>query len=188
MKAWKYSFILLLLIITACGQKIEGNMSEEVQPFNFTTQDQNQLSKEDLKGEWWVANTIFTSCETVCPPMTRNMSILQDKLEKEELDVQLVSFSIDPETDTPSKLKEYGGKFGADYSNWTFLTGYDFQTIKEFSIKSFKSLVDEIPDSDQYMHGTSFFLVNPEGEAIKKYKGTSEEEMQKIVEDLKKVK
>lgn len=187
MKAWKYSFILLLFIVTACGQKIESNMSEEVQPFNFTTQDQEQLSKEDLKGQWWVANTIFTSCETVCPPMTRNMSILQEKVNKEELEVQLVSFSIDPETDTPSKLKEYGNKFGADYSNWTFLTGYDFQTIKEFSIKSFKSLVDEVPDSDQYMHGTSFFLVNPEGEVIKKYKGTSEEEMQKIVEDLKKV-
>ncbi|KHE68532.1 SCO family protein [Halobacillus sp. BBL2006] len=187
MKAWKYAFILLLLMIAACGQKIETNMSEEVQSFNFTTQDGNKLSNEDLEGQWWVANTIFTSCETVCPPMTRNMSILQDKAEEEGLDVQLVSFSIDPETDTPEKLKEYGNKFGADYKNWTFLTGYDFQTIKEFSIKSFKSLVDEIPDSDQYMHGTSFFLVNPEGEVIKKYKGTSDEEMQKIVNDLKKV-
>ncbi|MCA0985044.1 SCO family protein [Halobacillus yeomjeoni] len=188
MKAIHIVLIAVLSLLAACGQsEIESNMDETVQDFEFTTQDNNTLTKSDLEGEWWVANTIFTNCETVCPPMTRNMSILQDKAEEKGLDVEFVSFSIDPENDTPEKLKAFGDKHDADYENWTFVTGYEFERIKEFSIKSFKNLVDEIPDSSQFMHGTSFFLVNPEGKVIKKYKGTSNEEMDKIIEDLEKV-
>lgn len=185
----RYVLVLgfILCCLTACGEKIETNMSEKVEAFNFTTQDHQKLSREDLKGEWWIADTIFTNCETVCPPMTRNMSLLQDRIEEDGLDVQLVSFSVDPERDTPEKLKAFGDKYGADYSNWTFLTGYDFQTIKEFSIKSFRNLVDEIPDSEQYMHGTSFFLINPEGKVIKSYTGTSQTALDKIENDLIKV-
>ncbi|MGV2620887.1 UNVERIFIED_CONTAM: SCO family protein [Halobacillus marinus] len=187
MKKYGCMIVFVLLLLAGCGGEIESNMSGSVQSFSFTTQDNGKLSNEDLEGDWWVADTIFTNCETVCPPMTNNMAVLQQKMEEEDIDAQLVSFSIDPENDTPEALKELGDKFGADYDNWSFLTGYEFQTIKELSIKSFSNLVDEIPDSDQYMHGTSFFLVNPEGKVIKKYDGTKRSEMDKIVEDLKKV-
>ncbi|MCA0970553.1 SCO family protein [Halobacillus litoralis] len=187
MKKYVWMLGLILFVLTACGEEIETNMSETVESFSFTNQDKEQVSLEDLKGSWWVADTIFTNCETVCPPMTQNMSLLQDKVQEEGISVQFVSFSIDPKNDTPEQLKAFGDKFGADYSNWSFLTGYDFQTIKEFSIKSFRNLVGEVPDSDQYMHGTSFFLINPEGKAIKSYSGTNRAELDKIVNDLKKV-
>lgn len=162
-------------------------MSETMQPFEFTTQDNQKLSLEELKGEWWVADTIFTSCETVCPPMTANMARLQSKIKKESLNVQLVSFSVDPANDTPEKLKEFAKQFQADFSNWSFLTGYDFITIKELSIKSLRSLVKRAPNSDQVTHGTSFFLINPKGEVIKRYNGLQAKEMDKIVSDLNEV-
>ncbi|UOQ44245.1 SCO family protein [Halobacillus salinarum] len=187
MRGIVFALLAVLFILSACGGKIETNMSEKVQPFRFTTEEQKQLSNKDLEGQWWVADTIFTSCKTVCPPMTRNMAALQKKAKKKDLDVQFVSFSVDPSHDTPKQLKKFGDKFGADYSNWTFLTGYDFKTIKKFSIKSFRNLVDHISGSDQVMHGTSFFLINPEGKVIKKYKGTSNKEMDKIINDLTKV-
>src|SRR5699024_8783779 len=83
-------------------------------------------------------------------------------------DAQLVSFSVDPERDTPDVLKEYAKDYDADLDNWTFLTGYDFQTIKELSIKSFQSLLEEAPeDSDQVTHDTRFYLVTPEGKVNK---------------------
>src|SRR5699024_10147310 len=137
--------LILVLFLVACGEDIETNMSENVADFNFTTQDKGTLSLDDLEGEWWVADFVFTNCTTVCLPMTSNMSALQDKMKEEELDAQLVSFSVDPDYDTPEVLKEYAEEYDADLSNWTFLTGYDFQTIKELSIKSFRSLLAEAP-------------------------------------------
>lgn len=180
------SFILFL---AACGgDKIETNMSEDVLPFEFTTQDNNTLSNKDLEGEWWVTDFVFTNCTSVCLPMTTNMAQLQSKMKEEDIDAQLVSFSVDPDYDSPEVLKEYAADYNADLNNWTFLTGYDFQTIKELSIKSFKSLLVEAqPDDDQVTHGTSFFLVNPDGEVVKKYNGTISSEMDVILEDLKAV-
>src|SRR5690625_1886155 len=119
--------------------------------------------------------------------MTSNMVNLQQELEEENIDnVELVSFSVDPDNDTPEVLTEYAEEHGADLSNWTFLTGYDFETIKDLSVGSFKSLVAPPPEGDdQVTHGTGFFLVNPDGEVIKNYDGKEVDEMDQIVEDLK---
>ncbi|MBO1001583.1 SCO family protein [Pseudogracilibacillus auburnensis] len=182
------TMIFTLLILAACGgNKVETTMSEEVMDFEATTQAGDTLTRDDLKGEYWVADFIFTNCTTVCLPMTRNMKILQDKMQEAGIEnVQLVSFSVDPDRDTPEVLTEYANEYGADLENWTFLTGYDFDSIKELSIKSFKSLVAEPPEGDdQVMHGTSFFLVNPEGEVIKNYTGIEMDAMDEIVSDLK---
>lgn len=176
-----------ILLLVACGEEhIETNMSEKVADFTFTTQDNEKLSLDDLKGQWWIADFIFTNCTTVCLPMTSNMAELQSKIKDESLDVQLLSFSVDPDHDSSEVLKEYGEGYGADFSSWSFLTGYDFETIKEFSIKSFRSLVQEAPPGDdQVTHGTRFFLVNPDGEIIKSYDGIDAAEMEVIIKDLK---
>ncbi|WP_010649600.1 SCO family protein [Oceanobacillus massiliensis] len=179
----------LSIFLSACGgYPIDTTMSKKVSDFEFTTQDNEKMGLSDLEGEWWIADFIFTNCTTVCLPMTANLASLQTMLKEEGIDAQLVSFSVDPEHDSPEVLKDYGDSYGADFSNWNFLTGYDFNTIKEFSIKSFKNLVTEAPDgSDQVTHGTSFFLVSPEGEVIKNYGGVQSSALDSIVEDLKKV-
>lgn len=177
-----------ILLLAACGggSNIETNMSEKVPEFDFTTQDNETLSSEDLKGKWWVADFIFTNCTTICLPMTHNMAKLQTKLKEENLDAELVSFSVDPDYDTPEVLKEYAESYQADLSNWHFLTGYDFKTIQELSVKTFRSILQEPePGDDQVTHGTKFFLINPEGEVIKFYDGVDSENIDLIVEDLK---
>ncbi|MBT2216207.1 SCO family protein [Virgibacillus dakarensis] len=178
---------LLVLFLSACGDKYEGDFSYEIKDFTFTNQDGNEISKSDLEGKFWVADLVFTNCETVCPPMTSNMAKLQKQLSDAGLDdVQLVSFSVDPKRDTPDALKEYAMSRGAaNLDNWHLFTGYDFDTIKEFSIKSFKSPLEKDPDSDQVLHATSFFLVSPEGNAIKRYDGRKPGDMEKIVQDIK---
>ncbi len=187
----KYLFIIigLSIFLTACGDyPIETTMSQDVDEFEFTTQDNGTLSLNDLNGEWWVADFIFTNCTTVCLPMTSNMANLQTKLSEEGIDAQLVSFTVDPDYDSPEVLKAYGERYDADFSNWNFLTGYDFDTIKELSIKSFKNMVAAAPEgTDQVTHGTSFFLVSPEGEVIKNYSGVESKAMDTIVQDLKAV-
>src|SRR5699024_9057959 len=153
-------------------------------------QDGDKLSKEELDGKFWIADFIFTNCTSVCPPMTANMATLQQQLDDEGLnDVHLVSFSVDPERDKPEDLKKYAKERGAiNFDNWHLLTGYDFKTIKKLSIKSFKSPVEKIPDTDQFTHANQFFLVSPEGNAIKRYNGTKLSDVKEIVSDIKDMK
>ncbi len=181
----------LLLLFTACSNQlnIETNMSKDVADFEFTNQDNESVSLDDLKGQWWVADFIFTNCTTICLPMTSNMSKLQDKVNGAELEgVKFISFSVEPDYDTPEILTEYANDYEADLSTWNFLTGYDFKTIQELSIKSFQSALQEPPPGeDQVIHGTSFFLVDPEGKVVKRYDGVKASSMDNILEDLKKV-
>jgi protein SCO1/2 len=76
-----------------------------------------------LKGKTVVVNAFFTSCTSVCPPMNRNMEKIQEVLgDRVGRDVFLVSITVDPEVDTPTRLKEYAQKFHAR-KGWVFLTG-----------------------------------------------------------------
>src|SRR5919206_905364 len=76
-----------------------------------------------LKGKTVIVNAFFTSCTSVCPPMNRNMEKIQEALgDRVGRDVFLVSMTVDPETDTPVRMKEYAKKFHAG-PGWIFLTG-----------------------------------------------------------------
>ena len=76
-----------------------------------------------LKNKIVAINTFFTTCTNICPPMNRNFEKMQDALgDRLGKDVFLVSISVDPETDTPTRLKEYGRRFHAR-PGWMFLTG-----------------------------------------------------------------
>lgn len=180
-------FISILVFLVGCSADlpIETNMSEKVNDFSFTNQAGESVSLDDLKGEWWLADFVFTNCETVCLPMTSNMASLQEDMKAEDINVQLVSFSVDPDYDTENVLQEYGAEYDADFASWHFLTGYDFSTIKKLSIKSFRAMLKE-PEygEDQVTHDTRFFLVNPEGEVVKGYDGVAKKEMDVIVKDL----
>ncbi|WP_099157916.1 SCO family protein [Virgibacillus ndiopensis] len=183
-----FTLIVIAFVLSACGDKYEGDLSYEVNDFSYTNQNGESVSKSELDGKFWIADFIYTSCKTECPPMTYNMQKLQQQLKEADLeDVQLVSFSVDPETDTPEVLKAYGESRGINFANWNFLTGYDIKTIKEFSIKSFKTPLEKTDEGD-FMHGINFFLVSPEGNAIEQYNGMERENMEKIVEDIKKLK
>jgi protein SCO1/2 len=76
-----------------------------------------------LKGKTVVVNTFFTTCTSVCPPMNRNMQKIQEALgDRVGKDVFFISITVDPEVDTPTRLKDYAKKFHAG-PGWTFLTG-----------------------------------------------------------------
>src|SRR6266536_735507 len=85
----------------------------------------------DIKGKMIVADFFFTSCAYICPQLTKNMAKLQQSFLKggdplNRIDtsiVQFISFTIDPERDSVSKLKQYADKFGVNHDNWWFLTG-----------------------------------------------------------------
>jgi len=188
----KYFYLILLVaifLLAGCNREvIETNMSKKVADFSFTTESNESLALDDLKGKYWIADFIFTNCTTVCLPMSANMKYLQDTTIDKGYDIQFVSFSVDPDYDSPDILTEYAADYEADLNSWTFLTGYDFDTIRELSIKSFQSPVyAPVDGDDQVMHGTNFFLVNPQGKVIKKYDGVQSSNMEIILDDLEQI-
>ncbi|MBM7650138.1 protein SCO1/2 [Bacillus ectoiniformans] len=191
MKLFRAFFLLLTMsiIIVAAGcsnSDFQGNMDVEMEKFEHVNQDNKKVSLEDLKGKVWIADLIFTNCTTVCPPMTKNMSDLQKQLKEEGVeDYQIVSFSVDPTVDTPEKLKQYISLYDADEKNWDLLTGYDAEYIREFAEKNFQTLAVPDPNSNQIMHGTSFYLVNKEGKVVKSYPGNEDVPFDEIVLDMK---
>lgn len=76
-----------------------------------------------LKNKVVIINAFFSTCTSVCPPMNRNLEKIQDALgDRLGKDAFIVSITVDPETDTPTRLKEYSRRFHAR-PGWTFLTG-----------------------------------------------------------------
>jgi protein SCO1/2 len=90
-----------------------------------------ELSLQDAidRDKTVVLNFIFTSCPTICPVLSAVFAQSQSLFEKENAEVQLVSISIDPEHDTPARLRDYADKFNAN-NNWSFLTGQLQDIIK----------------------------------------------------------
>lgn len=190
MKTGKLRILLVgfTLFLVSCGNTIDANMSEEVDNFESVTQDNHSFGLADVDNKWWIAYFMYTNCSMVCPTTTPNMVKLQEELKNLDLNLEIVSFTVDPKNDTPKVLKGYAEENQVDLSNWTFLTGYDYNTIKELSEGSFKSILENGgPDGMQFSHSYNFFLVNPDRKVIKKYNGMSMNEVNTLMEDIKKV-
>lgn len=74
MKLGKILFLFTIVLLVVCSSDIDVNMSETMADFEFTTQDEETLNLEDLKGEWWITNLVFTNCTTICPRTTTNLT------------------------------------------------------------------------------------------------------------------
>jgi len=177
---------ILTVFLSSCGtSKIENPLNYDVQSFSFQNQDGKAVSLESLKGQVWVADFIFTNCETICPPMTSHMAELQKQMEEENLQARIVSFSVDPENDTPEKLKKFAANYPLNFQNWDFLTGYSQEEIEKFALKSFKSIVKKPEDEDQVIHQSSFYLVDQNGKVVKDYDGARNTPYDEIIADIK---
>ncbi len=179
--------IFLVMIINGCSQQeIPDAKNWKVENFTFTDQNEQKVSKGDLEGKVWIADFIFTNCTTVCLPMTSNMKKLQNMIAEEGLeDVHIVSFSVDPEIDSPSVLKKYGESFQANFENWSFLTGYEQETIENLAKDSFKLMVQKPAQGDQVIHGTSFSLVDQNGTVVQQYSGLEDIPFEEIIKHIK---
>ena len=187
----KKLFVVLfisLLVLVGCGSSgsFEAQTNWEISDFKYENQRGEAVSLEDLKGTVWLSTFIFTNCETVCPPMTYNMSDIQAMLNEKGIEnYKIVAFSVDPEVDTPAKLQEYIGNYDVvDESKWELLTGYTQDHISDFAAKSFKTLVKDDPNNNQVIHGTSFYLVDQNGVVVKNYSGNTDVPKEEIVIDV----
>lgn len=131
-----------------------------------------------LKNKVVAINTFFTTCTSICPPMNRNFEKMQEALgDRLGKDAFLVSISVDPETDTPTRLKEYGKRFHAK-PGWLFLTGK-----KENVDWALYKLGQYVETKDNH---TSIFIIGnePKGLWKKAFGLANAAELIKILEDV----
>ena len=158
--------------------------------FTLTDQAGRAVGRDELAGKAWVANFIFTRCRATCPVQTRMMSQLQERLAAHPRwrDVRLISFSVDPEHDTPAVLREYARQAGADAGHWRFLTG-SRDAIWQLSKKGFKLPVGENPSNElmPLFHSPRLILVDAQGRIRGYYDGMSEQGLDNVQRDLQRV-
>lgn len=154
--------------------------------FSLLTQDSVELTNEDIAGKVWVAKFFFTTCPTICPPMTHAMKAVYDTVSFFSNEVVFLSFSIDPTKDSPTKLTQYIANHELTTKNWYFLTGAEEEYMHDLGVNGFyiHAEADEFAQGG-YAHSPNFVLVDQQQHIRGIYDGLSEEGRKKLVADLK---
>jgi cytochrome oxidase Cu insertion factor (SCO1/SenC/PrrC family) len=189
---WKLILILIPLVtlgvllwlryveVSALRQRTVSSYGT-VPSFQLTNQNGQSFGSAQLTGKIWIADFIYTTCPGPCPMISGRMSELQKPLEK--TDVHLVSFSVDPEKDTPEVLRGYAEKLQAELGRWDFLTGPK-SAIYRLSHDGFKLAVADASDAQGLpVHSTRMVLVDRNGQIRGYYDATEPEAITKLLAD-----
>lgn len=133
-----------------------------VPEFKFINQEGDTITDKDYRGKVFLVEFFFTRCKTICIPMNANLVEIQNVF-KEDPNFGIVSFTIDPEHDTPEVLQEYATRYGVTDPDWNFLTG-NREEIHKLATEGFNLLAQENPDlEDDFQHSGLFALVDQNG-------------------------
>src|SRR5256885_2773339 len=168
------------LEVTALRQRTVSSYGT-VPEFVLVNQDGQNFGSAQLAGKIWIADFIYTMCPGPCPMISSRMSELQKPLEK--TDVHLVSFSVDPDKDTPQVLRSYAEKWQAEPGRWDFLTGPK-SAIYKLSHDGFKLAVSDGSDAQGIpVRSTRMVLVDRHGQIRGYYDATEADAVTKLVAD-----
>jgi protein SCO1/2 len=156
-----------------------------VPPFELTDEGGHPFGSRELAGRVWVASFLFTRCTTVCPRVTAQMTRIQDRSRNLEPALHLVSFSVDPEHDTPARLAEYARGHRASPRMWTFLTG-PLAAVQEAVERGLRvsmggTAADRSPEG--ISHGTHLVLVDGVGRIRGYYDPDAQDVVDLVVRD-----
>lgn len=187
--------VLVLVIVGLIGMALWERAKDSSPPlpvfgqiddFSLTNQAGNPMHASDLKGHIWIADFIFTRCPGMCIVVTSTLSAVNKEL-KDMTDLRLVSFSMDPEYDTPEILSAYAQKQGASLPRWSFLTGPK-DVMHALTRDQFKQAVMEKTGGDQpIIHSDRLVLVDQKGRIRGFYSGEKPESVKDLAAAVKKL-
>ena len=146
-------------------------------------------SNDAMLGHVSVVDFVFTRCPSSCPRLTARMGELQSRLKKDGSDARFVSFSVDPENDTPPVLAAYGAKAGAEPGRWTFVTGpvNDIASAVVLGFKMSAAKVATGANDYDVTHGDWFVLTDPAGTIRGYYPTEQAADFEKLVRDVERL-
>lgn len=157
-----------------------------VKPFGFLNQEGKTITQKDIEGRVVVVEFFFTTCKGICPKMNANMKKLYDAFSGNPA-FMILSHTVDPQTDSVSRLKRYADSMGVSASHWNFLTGSKEDLYR--AARESYLLDDEknntSPIDEQFIHTQLFALVDKNGKLRGMiYDGLKTEEVEKLRKDI----
>src|SRR5258708_28851204 len=113
-------YFVLTRIVPGFGA-VQLRVLNYVQSFSFAKQDGKKITEKDVSGKVYVAEYFFTTCKGICPKMNSNVKKLSLEFANEP-DFRILSYTVDPETDSIGRMKRYADSLGADGTKWWVLT------------------------------------------------------------------
>ncbi len=154
----------------------------KISDFELINQNGQKITQEFYSNKIYVADFFFTTCQDICPIMTKNMYKLQEEL-KNDNDVLFLSHTVIPEVDTVQQLKKYSIENKVNDSKWNLVTG-DKKQIYDLARKSYLAVEDtEYGDFDM-IHTENFMLIDKEKQIRGFYDGTNDFEIEKLLKDI----
>jgi len=155
-----------------------------VSDFQLINQNGDTITQESYKDKIYVVDFFFTRCTTICPVMTNNIGLLQKEFINND-DIMFLSLSVTPEIDSVSVLKEYAKNKDVIDAKWNVTTG-DKKHIYNLARKSYFAVVEKGDGGLQdFIHIPNFILVDKKKQIRGIYDGTEDEELLRLVNDLK---
>ena len=154
----------------------------KISDFKLTNQNGKEITQANYKDKIYVADFFFTTCQAICPLMTKNMYQLQEEL-KNDNEILLLSHTVIPEVDTVEQLKVYAIENNVDDSKWNLLTG-DKKQIYELARKSYLAVEDSNFNEFDMIHTENFMLIDKEKQIRGFYDGTNSEEINRLLKDI----
>jgi protein SCO1/2 len=158
----------------------------QVPKFSLLDQDSLDLGYARFSERIFIVDFFFTTCSTICPIMTSELVKLQGRLYEKGLgeEIQFLSVTIDPNTDSPQVLKSYAENKGCNLNSWALGTG-EIEYVDELSKEGFFLAVDRnAAYQDGIIHSSQVILIDENRHVRGSYDAVDENEMQKLLQDL----
>ena len=154
----------------------------KISDFSLTNQNGETVTQSKYDNKIYVADFFFTTCQSICPIMTKNMKDIQDKLIKDS-EVLLLSHTVFPEIDSVEVLKKYAVENQVIDSKWDLVTG-DKKEIYDLARKSYLAAKDNSFGEYEMIHTENFVLIDKKKQIRGFYDGTDSLEVSQLIEDV----
>jgi len=182
-RVFTFGLVVALATLTSCKKREPLPVMRSVPAFTLTSESGKPFGAEQLAGKIWVADFIYTTCPGPCPRMSTQMRRIQDLTASLPGVVQLVSFTINPDVDTPEVLTAYSKRYLADLSRWHFLTGKR-EVIQKIKREAF--LLGDV-STGSLEHSTRFVLIDRKGQVRAYYATLDGDPVPHVVDDIKRI-
>lgn len=170
------------------GQKVIDTVERVIKPFQFVDQDSAVITNNTFTGKIYVADFFFTSCRTICPIMKTQMLRIYEQV-KEDPEILILSHTIDPEYDTVGLLHDFAKRLDVKSEKWHFATGQPKDYVFDLAQKSYLlTAMEDKSEPDGFIHSGAFLLIDKQGRIRGKYDGTKEEDVNRLLDDIKRLK
>ena len=154
--------------------------------FAFKNESGSISDLDSMKGKVWVANYFFSYCKTICPIIMPNLEKVQKAFPK-ETNFKMISFTVDPERDSVTRLATYSKELGIDVSQWHLVTGEKKILYRYARNELFLTATDGDGGPDDFIHSDKIALIDREGHIRGYYDGTNSKDIQQLITDIRKI-